>query len=81
MYNLLVDTADNCHGISIFSLANAVHYEDKRPAEQRDIFRQKLFYNEINWRLKKSQCTMKMQSSKKKVLIHLRAFLEQTPTL
>ena len=48
----------------------------KAPAEQRDIFRPKQFYNYINLRLKNSQCTMK-KSSKKKALIHLSPFIRQ----
>ena len=39
---------------------------NKKPAEQRDIFRPKLFYNYINLRLKNSQCTIKTQRSSKK---------------
>ena len=47
----------------------------KKPAEQRDIFRPKLFYNYINLRLKNSQCTIKTQrSSKKKTLNNLSPF-------
>ena len=49
--------------------------DNKTPAEQRDIFRPKLFYNDMNLRLNNSQCTMKMQrSSKKRVVIHLSPF-------
>ena len=39
---------------------------NKTPAEQRDIFRPKLFYNYINLKLKKSQCSIKTQRSSHK---------------
>ena len=54
------------------------HYGEnlnKTPAEQRDIFRPKLFYNYINLRLENSQCTKKRQKlEEKKALIHLSPF-------
>ena len=39
---------------------------NKTPADQRDIFRPKLFHNDINLRLKSSQCTVKMQEVRRK---------------
>ena len=50
------------------------------PAEQRDIFRHKLFYNDINLRLKNSQSTMKMQKQNStKKFDSSQSILEQTP--
>ena len=51
---------------------NRQNYEDlnlsgsKTPAEQRNVFRPKLFYNYINLRLKNSQCTKKRKEVRKK---------------
>ena len=63
-----------------FEPSSFVGFINKRPAERRDIFRPKLFYNYINLRLKNSQCT-KNKCSKKKALIHLSPFLKATPNL
>ena len=43
-----------------------VFFKNKTPAEQRDIFRPKLFYNYINLSLKNSHSTIKTQRSSKK---------------
>ena len=60
----------------IFAALLVFQKSNKTLAEQRDIFRPKLFYNYINSRLKRRQCTMK-KSLKKKALIQLSPFLNR----
>ena len=57
--NITISASDN----AIFSLFQIIK---KTPAEQRDIFRPKGFYNYMNLRLKNSQCIIKTQRSSKK---------------
>ena len=59
----------SCNFCSVFEFLNVLVKRNKTPAELRDIFRPKLFYNYINLRLKNSQCT---KNAKKfiKVLFH-----------